>query len=156
MEKENCLKNTKLYQNIFSIFTNVTSLGKGFAECVYQEAICVLLRKSGLVYSKESTIPIFFEECSVGNVRADIVLNDYIIECKAIEASLKTSHIPQLIAYMKLLKKPFGFLVNFNQKVTNDILETIFIEEYNDTYKAVFDNDDSKIYYFDKLGKQIN
>lgn len=141
---------------LYSFFNDVTSLGKGFAECVYQEALCVLLRKAGLSYSKESTIPIFFEECSVGNVRADVVLPDYIIECKAIEASLRTAHVPQLIAYMKLLKKPFGFLVNFNQKVTNDILETIFVEEYNDTYKAMFNKDDSQIFYFDKLGKQIN
>lgn len=143
-------------RKLFTIFTDVSNLGKGFAECVYQEAICVLLRKSNLVYSKESTIPIFFQECSVGNVRADIVLPDYIIECKAIEASLRTSHIPQLVAYMKLLNKPFGYLVNFNQKVTNDILETIFVEEYNDTYKAVINKDDSQIFYFDKLGKQIN
>ena len=143
-------------RRLFTIFTEVSHLGKGFAEYVYQEAICVLLRKSNISYSKESTIPIFFEECSVGNVRADVVLSDYVIECKAIEASLRTSHIPQLVAYMKLLNKPFGYLVNFNQKVTNDILETIFVEEYNDTYKAVINKDDSQIFYFDKLGKQIN
>ena len=143
-------------RKLFTIFTDVSRLGKGFAECVYQEAVCVLLRKSNINYSKESTIPIFFEECSVGNVRADIVISDYVIECKAIEASLRTSHIPQLVAYMKLLNKPFGYLVNFNQKVTNDILETIFVEEYNDTYKAVINKDDTQIFYFDKLGKQIN
>jgi GxxExxY protein len=143
-------------RKLFITFQEVTNLGKGFAECVYQEAICVLLRKESIYYSKESTIPIFFQECSVGNVRADIVLQDYVIECKAIEASLRTAHVPQLIAYMKLLNKPFGYLVNFNQKVTNDILETIFIEEYNDNYKAIFNKDDSQIFYFDKLGKQIN
>lgn len=143
-------------KKLYSIFTDVSILGKGFAECVYQEAICVLLRKNNIVYSKESTIPIFFEECSVGNVRADIVLSDYIIECKAIEASLRTSHVPQIIAYMKLLNKPFGFLVNFSQKVTNDMLETIYVEEYNDNYKVVFNKDDSQIFYFDKLCKQIN
>lgn len=143
-------------KKLYTIFNDVSNLGKGFAECVYQEGICVLLRKNNISYSKESTIPIFFEECSLGNVRADIVLSDYVIECKAIEASLRTAHIPQLIAYMKLLNKPFGFLVNFSQKVTNDILETIFVEEYNDTYKAMFNKDDSQIFYFDKLGKQIN
>jgi GxxExxY protein len=150
------MDNSKIFQTIFSIFLDVTSLGKGFAECVYQEAICVLLRKHNIIYSKESILPILFQNCTVGNVRADIVLTDHIIECKAIEASLRTSHVPQIIAYMKLTNKPFGILVNFNQKVTNDILETIFVEEYNDTYKAIFNKDDSQIFYFDKLGKQIN
>lgn len=148
--------NSKLSQILFSIFEDVSILGKGFAECVYQEAICVLLRQNNITYSKETTLTIPFHDCIVGNVRADIVLTDYIIECKAIEASLRTSHVPQIIAYMKLTNKPFGFLVNFNQKTTNDLLETVFVEEYNDTYKAIFNKNDAEIFYFDKLGKQIN
>jgi len=143
-------------RKLLFIFNEVTKLGKGFAECVYQEAVCVLLRKNNINYSKEFTIPIMFQDCNVGNVRSDIVLPDYIIECKAIEASLRTAHIPQIIIYMKLLNKPFGFLINFNQKVVNEILEYVFIEEYNDTYKAIFNGNDKEIFYFDKLGKQIN
>lgn len=112
------------------------ALGKGFAEVVYQEAICVLLRENGLDYTKEETIPITFNNHYVGTVRADIILHDTIIECKAIDANLKIGHVPQLLSYMKLKNVNLGVLVNFNQNPCKDMVEVVIVRKHNDFYQA--------------------
>jgi GxxExxY protein len=130
-------------------------LGKGYAECVYQEGICVLLRENMLSYSKEVVIPIKYNNSVIGNVRADIVLNDEktIIECKAIDSNLKPSHFPQIITYMNLLDYKNGILVNFNQNPSKEIVEIAKIKrlEYN-KYVISLDEID---YYLTKSGKII-
>jgi GxxExxY protein len=118
-------------------------LGKGYAECVYQEGVCVELRERKIKYSKEATLEIKYDGVSVGSVRADIIIEDkYIIECKAIESDLKINHVPQLICYMRLTGISEGIIVNFNQhpgkkpidfiyaiKTTEDNIQVVLLVE---------------------------
>jgi GxxExxY protein len=130
-------------------------LGKGYAECVYQEGICVLLRENMIVYSKEVVLPIKYNDTIIGNVRADIVLHDEktIIECKAIDSNLKPSHFPQIITYMNLLGYKNGILVNFNQNPSKEMVEIAKVKrlEHN---KYVISLDETE-YYLTKSGKII-
>ena len=130
-------------------------LGKGYAECVYQEGICVLLRENMLGYSKEVVIPIKYNDSVIGNVRADIVLHDekIIIECKAIDSNLKPSHFPQIITYMCLLNYSDGILVNFNQNPSKEMVEIAKVKRLeHDKFLITLDNTD---YYLTKSGKLI-
>jgi GxxExxY protein len=130
-------------------------LGKGYAECVYQEGICVLLRENMLAYSKEVVIPIKYNNSVIGNVRADIVLNDEksIIECKAIDSNLKSSHFPQIITYMNLLDYNNGVLVNFNQNPSKEMVEIAKVKRLErNKYVISLDKID---YYLTKSGKLI-
>jgi GxxExxY protein len=130
-------------------------LGKGYAECVYQEGICVLLRENMLAYSKEVVIPIKYNNSVIGNVRADIVLNDEksIIECKAIDSNLKSSHFPQIITYMNLLDYNNGVLVNFNQNPSKEMVEIAKVKRLErNKYVISLDKID---YYLTKSGKII-
>ena len=127
-------------------------LGKGYAECVYQEGVCVLLRENMLGYSKEVVIPIKFNDSIIGNVRADIVLHDekIIIECKAIDSNLKPSHFPQIITYMCLLNYNDGILVNFNQNPSKEMVEIAKVKRLeHDKFLITLDNTD---YYLTKSG----
>lgn len=128
-------------------------LGKGYSETVYQEGIALALRKSNFEYSKEVVLPISYDNIVIGNVRADIVLpkDEIIIECKAIDGNLKTSHIPQLINYLEITKYNNGILVNFNQNPSKDVVEIITVERKNsELYKADLQND--KIIYLTQFG----
>ena len=130
-------------------------LGKGYAECVYQEGICVLLRENMLGYSKEVVIPIKYNESIIGNVRADIVLHDEktIIECKAIDSNLKPSRFPQIITYMNLLDYKNGILVNFNQNPSKEMVEIAKVKRLErNKYVISLDKID---YYLTKSGKLI-
>jgi GxxExxY protein len=124
------------------VFNNLTqfcgtvgsALGKGFSEYIYQEALCVLLRQNNINYSKEVIIPVKFNNICVGNVRADIVLDELktVIECKAIDGCLKPSHLPQIITYLVLNNYDFGLLINFNQNPSKDIIDFMTVTRSND------------------------
>ena len=106
-------------------------ISKGYSECVYQEAVCVLLRKNGIEYSKESVLPIYYQGICIGNVRADIILEKMgiVIECKAIANELTESHLPQIINYMDLTGYTNGIFVNFNQNPSKNTLEYYLVEK---------------------------
>ena len=54
--------------------------------------------------------------------RLDLLVNDQIIlELKSVDTLLPV-HYKQLITYLKIAKKPLGFLINFN---TNSIKDNI-------------------------------
>lgn len=142
------------YMSCFQMVGN--TLGKGYAECVYHEAVCVMLRKGGVSYSKEVPLAIKFLDTVVGNVRADLIIdnNQLVIECKATEATLKPSFVSQLVNYMEITGHCNGYLVNFNQHPQKEMVEVIFVKKHdNDTYQAV--SLDSDIMLFDKLGRQL-
>jgi GxxExxY protein len=89
------------------------TLGPGFSEAIYHNALEVELRSCGMEYETERIIPISFKEHVVGNVRADlIVAKSIIIEIKAI-AKLRLCDRLQLENYMKLTGCEFGVLLNF-------------------------------------------
>lgn len=130
---------------IILIETVANELGKGFSEFIYQEALCVLLRKNNINYSKEHILPKVFFDCVIGYMRADITLHEYktVIECKAIN-DLQESHLPQIITYLEILNYNNGIFVNFVQnpskpqlqiqkvtKLSNNLY--LFQDHYNNT-----------------------
>lgn len=133
------------------------SLGKGYSESIYQEALCAHLRTSSITYNKEQIIPIPYKIDNdiyfLGNVRADIVVPDecLVIECKAIEGNLRNVHIPQIISYLKLLDFKKGLLLNFNQNPSKEVLEIIEIEKKDNLYKVKNDFYDNSCCCLDKL-----
>lgn len=106
-------------------------LGKGFSECIYQEAICVLLQEQSIKYSKEHVLPKMFHGVNVGYMRSDITLTDFVIECKAVN-DLPESYLPQIITYLEILNFSQGIFVNFNQNPSKPLLQlyTVYKKEY--------------------------
>jgi GxxExxY protein len=87
-------------------------LGPGYTESIYHNALEVLLRREGVPYETERIIPVSFQNHVVGNLRADIILRDCIIELKSVK-SLTEPNRTQIRLYMKLLNYQNGILVNF-------------------------------------------
>ena len=89
------------------------SLGPGFSERVYHNAMEVGLRKTGVPYQTERIVPIMFDEHAIGNIRADLIVDSRIIvELKSVK-TLKDEHRVQTRMYMKLLGLTEGVLINF-------------------------------------------
>jgi GxxExxY protein len=55
--------------------TYIKYLGPGYSERVYHNAMEVVLRKNGVPYETERIVPIVFEGHTIGNLRADIIIN---------------------------------------------------------------------------------
>ena len=89
------------------------SLGPGFSERVYHNAMEVGLRKSNISYQTERIVPIMFDEHAIGNIRADLIVGSRIIvELKSVK-TLKDEHRVQTRMYMKLLGLSEAVLINF-------------------------------------------
>ena len=97
------------------------TLGPGFSERVYHNAMEVGLRKSSIPYQTERIVPIMFDEHAIGNIRADLIIDSRIIvELKSVKA-LKDEHRVQTRMYMRLMGVPEGMLINFPNAGSSDL-----------------------------------
>lgn len=89
------------------------SLGSGFHECVYSNALAVELREAGLQIAREWPIPLYYKNHDVGDYFADFIVEEkLILELKAVEA-LKPCHSSQLLNYLRFSGIELGLLINF-------------------------------------------
>lgn len=106
-------KTQKIIQAFYKVYN---TLGYGFLEKVYQNALLIELRKMGFLCQSELPVKVFYEGIIVGDYRADIIVdNCVIIENKAAEA-LMEEHEYQLINYLKATEIEVGLLLNFGKK----------------------------------------
>jgi GxxExxY protein len=92
------------------------TLGYGFLEKVYENAMVIELRKSGLNVSQQQNIKVYYDSSEVGDYFADILIeNLVIIELKAAE-SLCEEHEAQLTNYLRATKIEIGLLLNFEKE----------------------------------------
>lgn len=100
----------KAYYHVYN------SLGPGFLERVYEQALTVSLRQGGFTVEKHHPIKVYFEGVLVGDYFADLLVNRcVIIENKAIEA-LTPHDDAQLTNYLKATPIEVGLLLNFGSE----------------------------------------
>lgn len=92
------------------------TLGYGFLEKVYENALYLELINNGISCRKQFPIKVFYTEVIVGEYYADIIVEDsIIIELKAAE-SLAIQHEYQLVNYLKATQIELGILLNFGKE----------------------------------------
>jgi len=93
------------------------TLGFGFLESVYQNALRIELLKSGLGAEKEKKIQVYYDSQLVGDYMADIIVEDKVIlELKSVK-ELHPAHSAQLVNYLKATCIEVGLLINFGESV---------------------------------------
>ena len=89
------------------------SLGCGFLEKVYENALVVELRSNGLKAVQQQPIKVKYKQAVVGEYIADIVVEDQvIIETKACRA-LDDIHSAQCMNYLRATNMRLCLLLNF-------------------------------------------
>jgi GxxExxY protein len=95
-------------------------LGLGYSERVYHNAFEVELRLRGIQYETEKILPVIYEGHTVGNLRADLIVDGRtIVELKS-TTKLKDEFRNQVRNYIRLTGLESGYLVNF-PCVTGDV-----------------------------------
>ena len=97
------------------------TLGAGFSERIYHNAIEVLLKKNNIKFETEQVIPVMFEGVEIGSVRADLVIDKKIVVELKRGKSIVNKHSTQCYMYMKLLKIPNGIIINFPEDDDDDV-----------------------------------
>ena len=89
------------------------ALGRGFVECVYENALAHELTKQRLGVRQQDRLIVKYDDVIVGDFRVDLVVEDLLlVEIKAV-AELSKTHEGQLQNYMKASKLRLGLLLNF-------------------------------------------
>src|SRR5437870_1452212 len=116
MGEENLL-HSEVTEAVLNAFYHVyNTLGYGFLEKIYENALVLTLRKRGLSVIQQAQVKVYFEGEVVGHYFADvIVVNRVLVEIKAAEA-LHSAHESQLINYLKATDLEVGLLLNFGPK----------------------------------------
>jgi GxxExxY protein len=77
------LKHADLTETIIGVFYDVyNELGYGFLESVYEAAMAVALREAGLSAMRQVAVPVWFRGNTVGDFRADILVEDQSVEIR--------------------------------------------------------------------------
>ncbi len=111
------MKHSELTEKILKGYYQVyNSLGYGFLEKVYENALVHELKQMGLVVRQQQPIEVHYNELKVGQYFADIFVEDcVIIELKASESLCEADEY-QLINYLKATEVEVGLLLNFGKK----------------------------------------
>ena len=89
------------------------TLGVGFLEKVYENALVHELRKQGLQVEQQRPVEVWYDGVIVGNYQADLLVEDSVItELKAVTA-LNPVHFAQCMNYLKATGLTLGLLINF-------------------------------------------
>jgi GxxExxY protein len=100
-------------QIIGCAYTVANTLGHGFLEKVYENALAHELRKNGLDVRCQFSIKVYYDAVVVGDYFADMVVeNEIIVELKTVK-KLDNIHVSQCLNYLKATNKKIALLINF-------------------------------------------
>ena len=89
------------------------TLGYGFLEKVYENAMVIELYKNGLHVEQQKNIRVYYNANIIGDYFADLLVDDkVIVELKAAHKLCK-AHEAQLLNYLRATQIEVGLLLNF-------------------------------------------
>jgi GxxExxY protein len=105
------------YDLMGAAFEVYNELGYGMAEEVYQQSLEVELGLRGIPIQSKRELAMFYkgrrlETCYTPDF---FVYGGIVVELKAV-ADLVSDHEAQLFNYMRIVRQPVGYLINFGQK----------------------------------------
>jgi len=111
------MEHTGLTQTIIGCAMKVhRTLGPGFLESVYQNALAYELRQADLTAECEKKIQVHYADVVVGDFVADMLIDGCVlIENKAVR-TLDLSHELQLVNYLTATALDTGILFNFGAR----------------------------------------
>ena len=96
-------------------FAVSNTLGCGFLEKVYENALVHELRKAGLQAKQQHGITVYYDGAAVGEYTADLLVEGVrLIELKAVK-DLDDIHLAQCLNYLKATNLRLCLLMNFGK-----------------------------------------
>jgi len=93
-----------------------SELGNGFQEVIYQRALEIEMTDSGINFSREFEMPVFYKQHQIGTRRVDFLVEEVVsVEIKAM-IMLEDVHFSQAINYLEAYNLEVGLLINFGAK----------------------------------------
>lgn len=89
------------------------TLGPGFLEAIYEDALCVELSLRRIPFARQVPVGVDYKGNLVGQARMDLLVDGrLVVELKAIEC-IAPVHVAQVLTYLKAARFRLGLLINF-------------------------------------------
>ncbi len=89
------------------------TLGCGFLEKVYENALLLEIRNAGLHAKAQQPLTVYYEGAIVGEYFADILVEDrLILELKTVK-SIEEIHLAQCLNYLRATGLELALIINF-------------------------------------------
>lgn len=96
-------------------FEVYNTLGNGFLEKVYEEALLIELESKNIKAESQKEIKVYYKNNLVGEYLADIIVEEKIIlELKSC-STINDAHVAQLLNYLTATGIKIGYLLNFGK-----------------------------------------
>lgn len=89
------------------------TLGAGFLEKVYENALAIELRNAGIDLVQQYPVKVFYQNTVVGEFICDLLVESKIIVELKTAKSIDNVHFAQCMNYLKATGLRFGLLINF-------------------------------------------
>ena len=89
------------------------TLGVGFLEKVYENALVIELRRGGFVAEQQVPLQVRYSDVVVGEYFVDILVNEVVLLELKVAKSFDENHQAQMINYLKATGLNVGLLLNF-------------------------------------------
>src|SRR3984957_5235957 len=100
---------------IWCVLAVASTLGSGFAEKVYENALAYEIRKRYLAVAQQYGVVVRYDGVIVGEYTTDLLVEDTVLcELKAVKA-LDDIHLAQCLNYLKATDLRLCLLLNFGQ-----------------------------------------
>jgi GxxExxY protein len=105
------------YKLMGAAFEVYNQLGYGMAEEVYQQSLEIELALRGIPFQSKSPLTMSYKNQTLETrYQPDLfVFGGIVVELKAV-AELISDHEAQLFNYMRIVRQPVGYLINFGHK----------------------------------------
>jgi len=111
------------------------TLGVGFLEKIYENALAHELRKTGIFVQQQAHVEVFYDGVVVGDYYPDLLVeNSVIVELKAV-SGLSNQEVAQCLNYLRATGIPICLLLNFGRprleikRVANPLLNLPHISQ---------------------------
>lgn len=103
------------------------TLGPGYLEAAYEEALCIqLIVRGGIPFARQAVLQVGYKGHVVCESRLDLLVGGVlVVELKAIDRLIPL-HSAQVLSYLKATGCQLGLLINFNTTSLPDGIKTNF------------------------------
>ena len=105
------------YRMLGAAFEVYNDRGHGLSEEIYQECMEIELELQGIPFRAKQELACFYKgrELKKRYVPDLLVFGEILAELKSV-SQLLPEHEAQLVNYMRITKRPLGYLINFGKK----------------------------------------
>jgi len=115
----------KIIKSYFKVYN---TLGYGFLEKVYENALAIELRRNELEVKCQYPISVLYKSEIVGEYFADIIVNNIVVIELEATKEISEENECQLINYLKATNIELGLLLNFGKEA--EYRRKIFMNKY--------------------------